>query len=138
MVKVRSAYNYDRDSFSRATAFHPVGEDRTIQSAKDECDINVIVRRFGVTGQLPSNIRAPLTGDFTGVVDFQSAMNAINASQEAFLAMPSELRAELNHDVGEFIKWCEDPANKDRMKKYGLLRPGEDPVVPPVVPPPAA
>lgn len=53
---VRSAYNYDRRAASRRTATDcsivPEGDvvEPTIQSAKDECDINVLVRRFGVTG----------------------------------------------------------------------------------------
>lgn len=132
---VRSAYNYDMDKASVEHGTMPYGDDLTIQSQKDECDINVIMRRFGLTGQMPQNVRAPLVGDFTGCGDFQSAMNAINAAQDSFMQMPPELRAELGHDPARFVEFCNDEKNKDRMKKYGLLLPGDDPVVPPVVPP---
>lgn len=134
---VRSPYNYDMEVASLMHATVPYGEDLTIQSEKDECDINVIARRFGVTGHMPQNVRAPLVGDFSNVGDFQSAMNAINSAEDAFMQMPAELRAQLGHDAGRFVDWCSDDKNKDAMRKYGLLRPGEEPIIAPVVPPPA-
>lgn len=133
---VRSPYNYDMEEASDIHGTRPYGEDRTIQSGKDDADINVIVRRFGVSGVVPQTVRAPISGDFTSFKDFQSAVNAIVAAEDAFMRMPSELRDRLKHDPAKFVAWCSDDANRDEMRKYGLLRPGEEPPVPPPVPVP--
>lgn len=136
---VRSAHNFDMDEHAKMHATDTCNSvDLTIQSGKEDCDINVIMRRFGITGQMPVNVRAPIAGDFTGVMDFHSAMNAIVAAEDSFMQMPAELRAELNHDPARFVDFCGDERNRERLKKYGLLLPGEPPVVPPVVPPPAS
>lgn len=136
---VRSPYNYDVDAASLESGLDCSNlPDLTVQSDKDDADINVLVRRFGVTGTMPQNVRAPLVGDFTGVTDFQTAMNAVNQANDSFLQMPAELRAKLGHDPARFVDWCADDKNREEMKKYGLLMPGDDPVVPPVVPPPAS
>jgi len=133
---VRSPYNYDMDA---ATVEHGTvvdGEDRTIQSGKDDADINVIVRRFGVSGVVPQTVRAPMSGDFTSFKDFQTAVNAVVNAEDSFLKMPAELRASLSHDPAKFVAWCSDDENRDEMKKYGLLRPGEEPPAPAPIPVP--
>ena len=61
---VRSAFDYDSESVSLETGFVDNTESMTQQSFKDECDINVILRRFAVTGELPDNIRVPQYQDF--------------------------------------------------------------------------
>ena len=75
---LRAPGNYDPDVVSNETglACDP-DEGVTQQSFKEECDINVIVERFGLTGQLPENLRMPVSGDFTGITDFQTAMQVV-------------------------------------------------------------
>ena len=68
------------------------GEDAVTQQCfKDECDINILLAKFAVTGQLPENVRVPQYVDFEETFDFQSSMNVIRAAEEAF-AMPAEVR----------------------------------------------
>ena len=54
---VRNPYNYDMAAVSQETGLKCQDPSLAQQHMKDECDINVIVERFGVTGQLPG---APL------------------------------------------------------------------------------
>lgn len=77
-IEVRGAYNYDSDAVAKAcgTVFDP-DEDRTQQQFAEEADINTIVKRFGLTGELPSPVSVPMTGDFTGATDFHTAMNLL-------------------------------------------------------------
>lgn len=131
---VRSAFNFDTDMWSLENGSENCGRDMAIQSGKDDADINVIVKRFGLTGQMPRNVLAPMEGDFSGVTDFQDAMNVLTRAQDTFMLMPPELRAELGHDPQRFVAFCSDDKNRERLKHYGLLRPGDPPVVPPVVP----
>ena len=86
---IRSAYMFDANAVSNETGVD-CGEDTpTQQSFKDECDINVMLAKFSVTGQLPDNVRVPQYIDFEETFDFQSSMNVIRAAQESFAAMPA-------------------------------------------------
>lgn len=108
------------------------GPGLTIQSQKEEADINTIVRKFGVTGTVPGNIRTPLNVDFDGVFDFQSAMNTINEAQRAFSLMPAEVRKRFGNDPGEFVDFASNPENQEEARKLGLAMPvivEEDPPV---------
>lgn len=119
---LRSGRNYDTALVSRLTGFEaPAGEtSRTLQSQKDEADINVLVKRFGLGGPFPVNVRAPKWGDFTGVGDFRSAMDAIRSAQASFYAMRPEVRARFDNDPARFVDFCSDPANVEEMRKMGL------------------
>ena len=47
------------------------GEDAVTQQCfKDECDINILLAKFAVTGQLPENVRVPQYVDFEEAFDF--------------------------------------------------------------------
>lgn len=123
MPFIRSAYNYDRYEASNESGLRCEDDTLAQQSFKDECDINTIVRRFGVTGQHPSGVRMPTYGDFTNVVDFHSAMNAVAQAKESFDAMPAEVRARFNNDPAQFVEFCSKEENKDEAVKLGLVDP---------------
>lgn len=127
---IRSPFNYDTAGASVASGLLCEDESLTVQSAAEESDINTIVRRFGLTGQLPDQINMPQYGDFTNIPDFHTAMNMVIQAQEGFLDVPAEIRARFGNDPGAFMAFMADPANKDEAKRLGLLKP--DPVLPPV------
>jgi phage internal scaffolding protein len=108
-------------------------EGLTKQSFKEECDINTIVRMFGVTGKVPANVRMPTYGDFEDVGDFREAMEAINAASASFAEMPSEVRERFSNDPAKFVDFCSNEANKAEAERLGLTVPKPVPVVP-VVP----
>lgn len=120
---VRTPYNYDREQVSYETGILPEQDDMAQQSFKDECDINTIVKRFGLTGQLPVNAVAPTYSMFDGVFDYHTAMNAIAEAREAFDAMPAEVRARFENDPQKFVEFCSDEKNLDEMRKLGLAIP---------------
>lgn len=120
---LRSSYNYDVDQASNESALTCPEESLAIQSAEEESNINTIVRRFGLTGQLPDNVNMPVSGDFSGVVDFHSAMNLIRKAQEEFLNVPADIRARFNNDPQRFMDFLEDTSNRDEAMRMGLLKP---------------
>lgn len=122
-VFVRSAYNYDMDAASNESGLKCEDVSLAVQSSRDEVDINTIVRRFGLTGELPTDLRAPTFGDFVGINDYHSAMNAVARANEAFMEMPAEVRSRFGNDPQEFVAFCSDPANASEMAKLGLLSP---------------
>lgn len=124
---LRAEGQYDPDAVSDATGLECKDESRAKQSFKDECDINTIVERFGLTGELPSGVAMPQHGDFTGLTSFHAAMNEVVAAREAFSQFPAKVRARFHNDIGEFVDFCSDPANQDEAVKLGLVAKVEAP-----------
>lgn len=118
---VRSAYNYDMSAASDESALHCPEPTLAVQDQRDEVDINTIVRRFGLDGRLPENIGAPTCGDFIGVHDYHTAMNAVAKANEAFEEMPASVRSRFGNDPGQFVDFCSDPKNASEMASMGLL-----------------
>lgn len=107
------------------------GGGRTRTSFKDECDINVIMRRFQASGILTSrNPRAPQYIDATGA-DFGAAMNLIAGARSMFNGLPASLRAQFNNDPRKLLEFAEDPANRDKLAKMGLKVAGAQEEAPP-------
>ena len=129
-IIVRGAFNYDYDDVSTATGLRCVDETLTVQADKDECDINTLVKRFGLTGELPTNLRVPVNADFVAALDFKDAMNVIRESEVAFMEMPADVRARFNHDPGRFVDFASDPGNVAEMRKLGLAIPEAAPAAP--------
>jgi len=128
-MRVKNPITYDRDKNSANATFSFSKPSLTKQSFRDECDINTILKRFNVTGQLPVGSVQPQYGDFSGVTDYQSALNAVMAAQDSFLALPAKLRARFDNDPALFVEFASDEANKDEMKALGLLREETAPAV---------
>jgi phage internal scaffolding protein len=122
MSRVKNPITYDRDQNSAGSTFVFSKPSLAKQSFRDECDINNILRQFNVTGQLPLGSVQPQYGDFSGITDYQSALNAVMEAQDSFLALPAKIRARFDNDPALFVEFASDEANKDEMKAMGLLR----------------
>lgn len=123
MPFLRSAYNYDMSAASDESGLKCEDASLTKQSFAEEVDINTIVKRFNLTGQLPVGVRMPTYGDFEVVDDYHSAANAIAQASEAFDAMPAHVRARFHNDPAEFVAFCSDGKNRDEAVKLGLVAP---------------
>lgn len=118
---LRSPYNYDRDAVSWGTALVCEGKSLTLQSQAQEADINVIMKRFGVTGQLPQVAVPPSFGDFdAGDLDYRTALDVIRAADQSFMQLDASVRARFFNDPARFVEFCEDPKNLDEMVRMGL------------------
>lgn len=120
---LRTPYNYDRDQASDESGLRCEDPSLTKQSFKDECDLNVILERFALTGRLPENPRMPTYGDFMDVSDYHTAMNAVRAADEAFMALPAAIRARFGNDPGAYVDFCSDEKNREEAARLGLLKP---------------
>lgn len=140
-VFVRSPYNYDRNAASDESGINcqvdvVTGEATptlTKQSFLEEVDINTIVRRFNLTGQLPVGVRMPTYADFENVPTYQEAMNAIAEANQSFMMMPAEVRARFGNDAAAFVEFCSDERNREEAEKLGLVPPPPPPTAKPVV-----
>lgn len=130
VVFLRSPYNYDMDDVSRETGLACDDDSLAVQSALEESDINTIVRRFGLTGELPGDVAMPQSGDYSGVGDFHSAMNVVRQAQEEFLRVPADIRARFLNDPQRFTDFFNDPDNQEEAIKLGLATRKPVPVPP--------
>lgn len=121
-IFVRSRFNYDPDQVSLETGFDSGTESRTQQHFKDESDINKLIERFGIGGELPQGVRMPTYEDFGEVYDFHTAANAIAASNEAFMQLPAEIRFNrFRNDPASFVAFCSDDKNRAEAERLGLV-----------------
>lgn len=128
---IRSQYNYDTDQASRESGLDCKDKSLAQQHFRDEVDINTIVERFGLTGMLPQVTALPQSGDFTGIFDFQSALNTVRLAQEQFMALPAKMRARFHNNPQELLVFLEDDENRPEAEKLGLVKPVEKPTPPP-------
>lgn len=122
-VFFRSGWNYDRDAASLETGLACEDESLTIQSQAQEADINELVRRFGVTGQLPQVAMPPSIAEFTEVFDYRSALETMMRAQESFAALPAEIRSRFRNDAAEFVVFVDrelEAGRLEELRKMGL------------------
>lgn len=122
-VFLRTPYNYDTMQASNASALSCEDPSLAQQHARDESDINTIVKRFGLTGELPSNVRTPTYGDFSDAMDYHTSLNAVRAADAAFMQLPADIRIRFNNDAGAFVDFVSDDSNRAEAEKLGLVLP---------------
>lgn len=121
----RAYLAYSARAVSLENGLRCIGPGKTVQSQKEEADINTIVRNFGVTGKLPQGVRVPSYGDFYDVEDYRTAIDAVRAAEASFKQMPAHVRDRFQNDPQLFVEFCEDSRNLDEMRKLGLAVPAE-------------
>lgn len=134
-IFIRSQYNYDVKQASENSQIKITQKSKTQQNQKEEADINNIVKRFGLTGQLPTNVRVPQYGDFTSVTNYHDALNLVIDAEQAFAKMPADIRNRFQNDPGQFLDFFTDEKNREEGEKLGLILPRKEeakPVAPTV------
>jgi len=128
---------YDSSQLSLETGISfPLEEDLAVQGDKDDADINVLVARFGIAGEMPPPRPGAAFGDFSEAHDFQSAMDALVGAQNAFYELPARVREEFGNDPARLIQFVQSsrPSDIARAREMGLIPP--EPPAPPAPPPP--
>lgn len=111
----------------------PAKSTKVQQHFRDEVDINTIVRRFGVAGQLPAFSPEGVYGDFTDIEDYDGAVERIDRADRAFMSLPAEVRERFHNDASELVR----AASISDLDEFGkLVFPVKESGVP-VVPPKA-
>lgn len=120
---IRSPYNYDLDAASDEAAIPPdqMGVSLTIQSQTEDADINVMMRRFGVTGQINTSIVLPEYGDYSEIGDYRSALHQVMEAQKQFMTLPPQLRARYDNDPQLFLQAVASGEASDALREAGLI-----------------
>lgn len=102
---------------------------RTKQSFKNECDINTIMAKYIKTGAIQHfNEKQPQYYDCEAV-DFRQAMEIVQNAEQMFSELPAIIRRAFDNDPAEFLEFCQDPANAEKIQEMGLS--GAPPVAAP-------
>ncbi|AXH74640.1 MAG: internal scaffolding protein [Microviridae sp.] len=123
ILEMRTPYNYDTDAASLETGTECEEETRTQQQFAEEVDINTIMERFGVTGELPQNSRMPIQAEFVEAMDAQTAHNLLIQAQAAFMEQPAKVRTRFENDPLKFVDFFSEPGNRDEGERLGLVIP---------------
>lgn len=114
------------------------GVSRTKQEFKDECNINLIRKRWMNGGDITHLAKGqPTYGDHMNSMDYREKLNGIIAADEAFESLPSEIRQRFHNDPVELLEFVEDPENIEEGRQLGLFAPeAEQPPKTPPIPEP--
>lgn len=96
----------------------------TVQSEKDNCDINVIMNRYATCGTpLPyrNDGVQPVYADVSELGDYMENYQRCKQAEEMFNNLPSALRKELDNNPANLLPFIQDEKNKERCYEYGLL-----------------
>lgn len=100
------------------------GPSLTKQSFKDECDINVIMKRYASTGVLPGAERAAGARYMDcSVIDYQQSMLLVASAKSMFLDLPAAVRDRFGNDPAKLMEFVEDKRNLEEARALGLARP---------------
>lgn len=98
----------------------------TKQGHKDECDINKILKQYRVTGvinHISAHARQGAYEDLPDPIDFQEALNMVQAAETAFATLPAKVRDRFQNDPIGFLEFTSDPKNAKEMAELGLTTP---------------
>lgn len=124
MISWRIQYDEARDAEERkASDSYNDEPSMTQQHHATDADINVLVKRFGITdGAVPPAALDPhYFADFSDAPDFRTALDRVRLAKERFAELPADLRNRFNNDPTELFAWVTDEKNAERAVELGLL-----------------
>lgn len=102
------------------------GPGLTKQSHRDECDINVIMKRYEKSGVMPDfGGREGRYLDCTGI-EFREAMDILAKGKSVFHELPAHVRARFENDPAKMLDFVHDEANREEALAMGLLKPASE------------
>lgn len=112
------------DTYQEKKGIEFVEPTMTLQSEKDNCDINVIMNRYATCGTpLPyrNDGVQPVYADVSELGDYMENYQRCKQAEEMFNNLPSALRKELDNNPANLLPFIQDDKNKERCYEYGLL-----------------
>lgn len=112
---------------------------KTQQQFKEQCDVNYIMKKYKLTGEVTHlNRRTPLNNgseelDLTSIPSYQDSLHIVIQAQNAFQNLNSDIRKRFGNDPHEYIQFLQDPKNDDEAVKLGLKIKKQPPVEDPTL-----
>lgn len=105
-------------------------ESLTQQQFKDESDINLIVKKYQITGELPEQ-KQGIYADVSNIPDYQQALEIVKNAEDMFMSLPARLRSQFSNNPEFMLNWIKDPANRDQAVSLGLIEGDTSEIKPP-------
>lgn len=114
----------------RRVVCQTVGPSMTEQSHKEKVNINTIMARATKTGMMKRRIEDPTYGDFTGALDYHSAVEKVMKAEADFMELPADVRKRFQNNPGGLIDFLADEGNREEAISLGLIDGPPEEVVP--------
>lgn len=121
MVVIRTAYDLGKRDV-RALLDCSGEAKLTLDSFKDECDINLIVERFLRGEMLPG--QGDFAGSFADVTefgDYQENLNRVIEADRRFMSLDAKVRERFDNSTAAFLDALVDPTRHDELVELGVL-----------------
>lgn len=87
-----------------------------------ETDVNNIMRKYKTTGELMhQNRKQGVYADLSDFPDYQQSLDRIIRANDAFAALPSNLRLRFQNDPSQLLTFLSNPQNYDEGVTLGLF-----------------
>lgn len=127
----RHQYDDKRDEAEGlAAATFNTEESLTQQSFKDDADLNVIARRFGLNDIPIGQIDPSVFRDTTNDPDLVDVLEAQREARDAFMSLPAKLRRRFHNSPKELWDFVTDPENAEEAIRLGFLTRAAPPAAP--------
>lgn len=123
-IRWRQPYDLDSEEREGAACAIETGSESLVQQAPSvDADINVIVKRFGISERMPVVPADPrFYGDLGDVPDLGTALRRVNEARDRFMALPVDLRNRFQNSPAVLWDFVNNPANAEEAVRLGLLR----------------
>ncbi|MDR1168644.1 MAG: hypothetical protein LBK53_07145 [Heliobacteriaceae bacterium] len=94
-------------------------ESKTYQECKDDCDINVLYRRFLVKGLTPPNVKS-LEARYADISEARNYEDLLNIQEDVkgmFGSLPSEIRSACDYNVDTFMELISSNFDDPELQK---------------------
>lgn len=91
----------------------------TVQSSKDECDLNVIIRKYWRTGELPG-VKQGVYADISQLGDLAYCLDVVDRAEAAFMDLPADVRRALDDDPVKLVSLAADKSPEATAKLVSL------------------
>lgn len=115
--------DFVRPTRSRVRTTHPAGGDdsKVQQHARDECDINLIIKKHTETGNISHlNPSAPLYIDCSKVSTLEGAIKLVEEAGDNFATLPAQVRKACRNDPVEFMDMIHTEEGAKVLGQAGL------------------
>lgn len=120
MAESKKPQIYDEWNRPVLPVHDPGPDDRVKREFAEESDINRIMERYTMTGEIPQGITGTY-GDFSEPLDFMEAQEILLKAQAQFNALPAKVRDRFNHDPAKFLEYLHEEGHTAELQELGLL-----------------
>lgn len=104
---------------------------KTDQSQAPACDVNNIMAQYKKTGQITHLAKVKgVFADLSAISDLHASMNEVTLAQQAFDALPAELRFRFQNSPLEMLNFLNNPKNDQEAIALGLKIPRQKDEIP--------